>query len=133
MEKVLEGGMQGMVEFQSLLRVSNEKSLNRLTSRIVRIFPLQLGEAKSQRYWKDEKLQDVRIPILFEPGITPGDMLCRLLAAAWSLGGPWTVLSVGEPFAPGWEFVAIADARNADIVVPGLEWARISLILDTPE
>ncbi len=123
--------MRGVAEFQALLRVSNERSLGRLTSRVLRETPLELDEAKSREYWKDEGLRDVRFPVLLEEGLSGEGMMCQLLAAAWSIGGPWTVLSVGEPYVPGWEFVAIADHRNATISIPGVEWVRISLLLDT--
>jgi hypothetical protein len=101
-----------------------------LTSRIVREFPLQLGEGESRDYWKDRGLRDVRFPILLEEGSQPGEMLCQVLSAAWEVAGPWTVLSVGEPFTAGWEFVAIAGHQNADMRIPGVEWMRISLLLD---
>ncbi|KAA0935310.1 hypothetical protein [Streptomyces apricus] len=122
-----------MAELQALLRVSNERALSRLTSRIVRDVPLDLGEGKSREYWKDDGLRDVRFPILLREGLQPGDMLCGILAGAWEVAGPWTVLSVGEPFVAGWEFVAIADHRNAGIKIPGVEWMRISLLLESPE
>jgi hypothetical protein len=92
---------------------------------------LDLGELESREYWKDRALQDARFPILLEEGIESGEMLCQVLAAAWALAGPWTVLSVGEPFATGWEFVAIADHRNADVKIPGVEWMRISMFLES--
>jgi hypothetical protein len=103
--------------------------MSRLASKIVREFPLPLGEWEGERYWKDPGLQDVRFPILLEKGMQPGEMLCGILAAAWEIAGPWTVLSMGEAFTPGWEFIAIADHKNADIRIPGVEWMRISLLL----
>lgn len=123
--------MHGKVELQTLLRVSNERAMSRLASKITREFPLHLGEWEGEKYWKDPGLRDVRFPILLEEGMQPGEMLCRILAAAWEMAGPWTVLSVGESFAPGWEFIAIADHQNADIRIPGVEWMRISLLLES--
>lgn len=125
--------MRGVAELQALLRVSNERALSRLTSRIARELPLELGDGRNREYWKDGGLQDVRFPILLQEGLQPGEMTCHILAGAWSVAGPWTVLSVGEPFVAGWEFVAIADHRNADIKIPGVEWMRISLLLDFPD
>lgn len=122
--------MRATAELQAFLRVSSDRAQDRLISRIVREFPLGLGEGKSQTYWKDEGLQDVRFPVLLGEGTPPGDALCGLLAAGWAVAGPWTVLSVGEPFTAGWEFVAIADHRSAHIRIPGVEWLRTSLVLE---
>ncbi|GGS95623.1 hypothetical protein GCM10010270_79490 [Streptomyces violaceus] len=125
--------MRGAAELQALLRVSNDRATSRLISRIIREFPLRLGEGESREYWKDPGLQDVRLPILLGEGAQSGEeMLCKVLAAAWALAGPWTVLSVGEPFDAGWEFVAITDHRNADMRIPGVEWMRISMLLNSP-
>lgn len=125
--------MRGVAELQVLLRVSNDRALSRLTSRIIREFSLRLGEGDSHSHWKDAGLRDVRFPILLEEGTQPGEMLCQTLAAAWEVASPWTVLSVGEPFTAGWEFVAIADQQNADLRITGVEWMRISLLLDSSQ
>ncbi|MFJ8047844.1 hypothetical protein [Streptomyces luteogriseus] len=103
-----------------------------MTSKIVREFPLGLDVGESQEYWKDRGLQDVRFSVMLEEGASPSEVLGQILAACWALAGPWTVLSVGEPFTAGWEFVAIADHRSADIKIPGVEWMRVSLLLESP-
>ncbi|MFE9613633.1 hypothetical protein [Streptomyces sp. NPDC006012] len=100
--------MRGVAELQALLRLSNQRALSRLISRVVGEFPLELGEGNSKEYWKDSKLQDVRFPILLDKEEYPGQLLCRILAAGWSVARPWTMFSVGELFMSGWEFVAIA-------------------------
>ncbi|MCZ4509091.1 hypothetical protein O3Q52_12920 [Streptomyces sp. ActVer] len=111
---------------QMFLRVGNDKALSRVVSRIRQACPLELGDATAERYWKDPGLRDVRFSVAVSPGST-GDMVYQVLRAAWSLGEPWGVSSIGQPGTPGWEFVAIADRGSARIGVPGLEWARFSL------
>jgi hypothetical protein len=52
--------MHGVAELQALLRVSNDRAMSRLTSKLIREFPLGLGEAEGQEYWKDCGLRDVK-------------------------------------------------------------------------
>jgi hypothetical protein len=119
--------MSVSVDLQVFLRVGNDRALSRVVSRIREACPLELGDAVAERYWKDPGLQDVRFTVAVPPGST-ADMVFEVLRAAWELGGPWGVSSIGHPDTPGWEFVAIADRDSARFGVPGLEWARISLL-----
>jgi hypothetical protein len=113
-------------ELQVFLRVSNERALGRVLSKVRHLCPLTLGEAAAERYWKDPGLQDVRLPIAVPHG-SVGDMTLEVLRAAWSLGAPWSVSSIGQPGTEGWEFEALAEHERAHFHMPGLEWARISL------
>ncbi|MGK5696268.1 hypothetical protein ACSNOJ_25825 [Streptomyces sp. URMC 128] len=113
-------------ELQVFLRVSNKKALDRVVSRIRQTFPLGLGDESAEQYWKDPALQDVWFPVAVPQG-SVGDMVFRVLLGAWSLGGPWSVSSAGQPGTPAWEFEAIASLGSSRFSVPGLEWSRISL------
>ncbi|MEU9380860.1 hypothetical protein AB0D38_07655 [Streptomyces sp. NPDC048279] len=113
-------------ELQMFLRVCNDRALDKVLSKIRQLCPLPFGEATAERYWKDPGLQDVRLPVSVPQG-SVGDMTFEVLRAAWSLGGPWSVSSIGEPAAEGWEFEALAEHGRARFNMPGLEWARISL------
>jgi hypothetical protein len=114
------------VELQTFLRVNDERALRGVLSKVRELCPLSLGEAVTERYWKDPGLQDVRLPIEVPHG-SLGDMTFEVLRAAWSLGGPWRVSSIGQPGTEGWEFEALAEHESSRFHVAGLEWARISL------
>ncbi|MEV7344272.1 hypothetical protein [Streptomyces sp. NPDC093544] len=119
--------MSVSVDLQVFLRVGNDRALSRVVSLIRQACPLELGDATAERYWKDPRLRDVRFSVAVPPGST-ADMVFEVLRAAWSLGEPWGVSSIGQPDTPGWELVAIADQGSARFGVPGLEWARFSLL-----
>lgn len=118
--------MSGSLDLQVFLRVGNDRAVGRVVSWIRRACPLELVEVSAGRYWKDPGLWDVRFSVAVPSGST-ADVVFEVLGAAWSLGEPWGVSSIGEPDTPGWEFVAIADRGSARFGVPGLEWARFSL------
>ncbi|MEU9974092.1 hypothetical protein [Streptomyces sp. NPDC051014] len=118
--------MSMQAELQVFLRVSNDRALDKILSKIRDLCPLALGEAAAERYWKDPGLQDVRLPIAVPHG-SVGDMTFDVLRAAWSLGEPWSVSDIGQPGTEGWEFEALAEHGGTRFHVPGLEWARISL------
>lgn len=122
--------MHAKAELHTLLRAKNENGRNRLKSRVVTTFPLPLQEESSQRYWKDNGVYDVQFSIQLNEDWSAVEVVGQLLAAAWSIGSPWTVLSVGQPYTEGWEFEAIADHRTATIKIPGVEWLRLSLLLN---
>ncbi|MFF3413038.1 hypothetical protein ACFYW8_44460 [Streptomyces sp. NPDC002742] len=113
-------------ELQVFLRVSNDKAMDKALSKVRHLCPLALGNADAERYWKDPGLRDVRLPIAVPHG-SLGDMTLEVLRAAWSLGAPWSVSSIGQPGTEGWEFEALAEQERTHFHVPGLEWARISL------
>ncbi|WP_158693321.1 hypothetical protein [Streptomyces sp. HGB0020] len=113
-------------ELQVFLRVGDARALERVLGRLRELCPLLLGEAVAERYWKDSGLQDVRLPMAVPQG-SLGDMVFEVLGAAWALGEPWSVSSLGEPGSPGWEFAAIAEHESSRFRVPGMEWAQVSL------
>ncbi|MGW7821812.1 hypothetical protein ACWGLF_27670 [Streptomyces puniciscabiei] len=115
-------------ELQAFLRVSNDRALGKVLAKVRHLCPLALGEAAAQRYWKDPGLQDVRLSIAVPHG-SVGDMTFEVLTAAWSLGEPWSVSSIGQPGTDGWEFEALAEEGGSRFHVTGMEWARISLRL----
>lgn len=106
----------------------NEKAVQRTSSRLRETLPLPMEVSLSQKYWKDIDLTEVSYSVdMRRWGDDIRGVVCEVLESAWMLGGPWTVTSIGGPFADGWEFEALAEKGRSRLVVPGIQWANFTI------